>query len=104
MATLKPHPREHPAFVGFYLIGGLVLTMVCSWLFYAGSHPPAEARHGTVLAIVLGLVLAPAGVLALLGGLAMHRAWRFTVVFQALPLIWVVGSAGLLVLLFFTAR
>ncbi len=88
MTAPKPEYREHPALIAFYLVGGLVLAFFGALLLYAGSHPPPEARHGAVVENILGFIVAPAG-------------GRFISIFQALPLIWAIGSLGLLALLLF---
>ncbi len=101
MTAPKPEYREHPALIAFYLVGGLVLAFFGALLLYAGSHPPPEARHGAVVENILGFIVAPAGVLAVVAGTAMWLGWRFISIFQALPLIWAIGSLGLLALLLF---
>ncbi len=98
MTAPKPHYREHPALIAFYLVGGLLLTLLGALLLYAGSRPPAGARHGAVVGNILGFIVGPSGVLAVIAATAMWRGWRFISLFQALPLIWAIGSLGLLAL------
>jgi hypothetical protein len=75
---------------------GILLTVLSGgfaylWLDARGGPD----LHDTIFALVRAVWLAPSGPLFILAGTGMAARWRWRWVLQALPLLWLVVSAGL---------